>query len=219
MFQPVAFREERAELMHDLIRHHPFGTLLSSIGGNLAADHLPFVLDANSARLGALNAHVSAGNPLARGQRTGVDVLAVFQGPQSYISPSWYPSKAAHGKVVPTWNYVAVHAHGVLRLRKDEDWLLGHLDELTRGHESDRAVPWSVSDAPRDFIGRQLRGLVGLEIEITELQGVWKASQNKTAEDVGGVAAGLRQVGTPESSAMAALVSRLGFRRLGTQEP
>ena len=219
MFQPHVFREDRPAVMHDLIRRYPFGMLVSSVTGDLAADHLPFVLHEGGNRLGALHGHIGVGNPIVRSACHPCDVLTVFQGPQGYVSPSWYPSKATHGKVVPTWNYVVVHARGVLRLRKDQDWLLGHLDDLTQMQESARAAPWSVSDAPRDFIARQLRGLVGLEIEITELEGVWKASQNKTVEDAAGVAAGLREADDRESSAMATLVSRLGARRPGTQGP
>jgi transcriptional regulator len=220
MQQPAVFHEDRPEILHDFIERNSFAMLVTVQGDEPAADHLPLHLKKVGAEGRAvLQGHLAAVNRLGRTTEVPRHALAVFQGAQSYISPSWYPSKAAHGKVVPTWNYVAVHARGLLRLHKDEDWLLRHLDELTRRHESARPVPWSVSDAPREFIARQLRGLVGLEIEITGLQGVWKASQNKTAEDAAGVAAGLRQVDAPQSSAMAALVSMLGNRRPGTQEP
>lgn len=207
MFQPQVFREDRAEVMRDLIRQQPFGILVSSATGDLAADHLPFVLHDDDKPLGTLHGHIGAGNPLIRQANDRCEVLTIFQGPQSYISPSWYPSKAAHGKVVPTWNYVVVHARGLLRVRREHDWLLQHLDDLTRQHEGARPDPWSVSDAPEDFIQRQLRGLVGFEIAITDLQGTWKLSQNKTADDAAGVVEGLREIADEEKSAMAALVT------------
>lgn len=193
MFQPSIFREDRIAVMHDLMRQYPFATLVYSDAGSAKADHIPFVLDAEVGDMGVLKGHLGAGNPLVRRTDSPKHVLVVFQGPQTYVTPSWYASKMEHGKVVPTWNYVVVHARGTLGIRRDTTWLLQHLIDLTVEHERDRPTPWAVSDAPEDFVTRQLRGLVGLEIQITELAGTWKVSQNKNTADRIGVEEGLRR--------------------------
>ena len=217
MFQPPVFREDRVEVMHALMREHPFATLVSSATGTLTADHVPLVLHAEAGSgaggNGLLRGHLAAGNPLVRGapKRAGeatIDVLAIFQGPQSYVTPSWYASKREHGKVVPTWNYVVVHARGRLRLVRETGWMLAHLRELTARHESHRPEPWAVEDAPSDFVARQLKGLVGFEIELKELSGTWKVSQNKGEADRRGVEAGF--AADPERASMAALVRERG---------
>jgi transcriptional regulator len=206
MFQPNIFREDRVEVMHALMRERPFATLVSLQEDGLCADHVPLVLHADGDGLGCLRGHVAVKNPLGRCADPR-DVLVVFQGPQTYVTPKWYPSKKEHQKVVPTWNYAVVHARGVLRLRTDAAWLLEHLHALTDRNEAARAEPWAVTDAPEDFIERQLRALLGFEIEITELSGVWKVSQNKNERDRDGVIAGLGAEGTAETAEMARLVS------------
>ncbi|WP_349370141.1 FMN-binding negative transcriptional regulator [Salinarimonas sp.] len=206
MFQPSTFREDRVEVMHALISERPFATLVTMQEDGLCADHVPLVLHAEEGGPGRLRGHVAAKNPLSR-CADPIDVLAVFQGPQRYISPAWYPSKQEHGKVVPTWNYAVVHARGRLRLQTDAAWLRAHLGALTDRSEAGRAKPWAVSDAPEDYVERQLRGLIGFEIEITALSGVWKVSQNKTDRDREGVLAGLGGEGTPEAAEMARLVA------------
>lgn len=208
MFQPPVFREDRPEVMRAMMRAHPFATLVSAAAGPLAADHVPLVLVEGDDGSDRLQGHLAAGNPLCRAGADETPVLAVFQGPQAYVTPGWYPSKRAHGKVVPTWNYVAVHARGRLRLVRDAAWLMRHLHALTDRHESERAQPWAVSDAPEDFVARQLRGLVGFEIAVDDLQGTWKVSQNKAPADREGVAAGFAD----EANPMAALVKERAVR-------
>lgn len=205
MFQPPVFREERTGVMHALMRAHPFATVVSSARGQLNADHVPLVLHAEDPEaLGTLRGHFAAANPLVRDGGPEDEVLAVFQGPQRYISPGWYPSKHEHGKAVPTWNYAVVHARGTLQLIRDEDWLLSHLEALTNTHETGRAQPWRVHDAPKDYIAKQMRALAGFEIRITALEGKWKVSQNKSEADRQGVAEGL--AAEPGGAAMAQLV-------------
>lgn len=197
MFQPPIFREDRTEVMHALMREHAFATIVSSATGALTADHMPLVLHDEVGERGVLRGHVAAGNPLWRETRDldAIEVLAIFQGPQTYVHPGWYASKAEHGKVVPTWNYVVAHARGSLRFIRETEWLLDHLHALTDRHESHRPVAWKVSDAPADFVTRQLKGLVGFEITIEALEGTWKVSQNKSEADRQGVEVGLRAEG------------------------
>lgn len=206
MFQPPVFREDRADVMHMLMRAHPFATLVSNAAGTLTADHVPLVLHDEEGERGVLRGHLGAGNPLVRQMTDDIEVLAIFHGAQSYVTPGWYPSKQEHGKVVPTWNYVVVHARGRLRLDRRPEWLLRHLHDLTAQHESDRPEPWAVTDAPADFVARQLKGLVGFEIAIAELQGTWKVSQNKAPADRQGVETGFAAETDLERRAMAALV-------------
>ncbi len=206
MFQPPIFREERTDVMQALMREHPFATVVSSATGTLTADHVPLVLHGDQGERGLLRGHVAAGNPLFRETDEAFEVLTIFHGPQSYVTPSWYASKREHGKVVPTWNYVVVHARGTLRFVRESDWLLAHLHDLTTQHESHRSAAWAVSDAPHDFVARQLKGVVGFEIEIADLAGTWKVSQNKNAADREGVETGLRGENGPQKASVSELV-------------
>ena len=206
MYQPDSFREDRTEVLHDLIRAHPFATLVTHEGGALAADHLPLLFEPRPGGHGTLLGHLAAANPLCRTGATETAALVVFQGPQAYISPSWYPSKAEHGKVVPTWNYAVVHAEGRLRFHRDPEWLHAQVSALTARHEAGREAPWAVTDAPADFVERQLRGIVGIEIAIDSIAGKWKVSQNRPPADRKGVIAGLERTASPGSQAMASLV-------------
>ncbi len=206
MFQPSVFREDRREVLHDLITSNPFATLFASAAGALSADHIPLVLHPDLSPHGTLRGHVAVANPLHRETSGDFDVLVVFQGPQAYVTPSWYPSKQEHGKVVPTWNYVVAHAHGRLQFRDDPDWLMAHLEALTRMQEDGRPTPWAPSDAPDDFMARQLRALVGIEIEIEKLTGTWKVSQNKDVVDRNGVVNGLASENTRLAADVADLV-------------
>ncbi len=205
MFQPPIFREERQDVMQELIVAHPFATVVASATGCLTADHVPLVLKSTSDK-SHLQGHIAASNPLFRETQDPFEVLTIFQGPQTYVTPSWYASKQEHGKVVPTWNYVVVHVRGELRFTREPEWLLRHLNDLTSQHESHRAEPWAVSDAPSDFVQRQLRGLVGFEISIKDMQGTWKVSQNKTLKDWTGVKAGLERETAPDAAEIARLV-------------
>jgi transcriptional regulator len=197
MYLPSHFEEKRPEILDEMVRAHPLGLLVTQdAAGELAANTIPFLLDADPAGgPGILRAHVARANPLWREARGDVDSLVVFQGPQAYISPSFYPSKAEHGKVVPTWNYVMVQARGKLRAIDDPEWLRTLVTRLTERHESPRAQPWAVADAPADYITTMLRAIVGIEIVLTALTGKWKVSQNRSAADREGVARGLAHAG------------------------
>lgn len=211
MFQPPVFREERHSVMRDLIRAHPFATIVASATGCLTADHVPLVLKTGQ-DTHSLQGHIAVANPLFRSTDDPFDVLTIFQGPQTYVTPSWYATKHEHGKVVPTWNYVVVHARGQLRFTQETGWLLRHLADLTHQHESHRAEPWAVTDAPSDFVHRKLRGLVGFEIGIEHMQGTWKVSQNKELKDWTGVKAGLEADPSPDAARIAQLVGERARR-------
>mgnify|MGYP001765940680 CR=1 FL=1 len=207
MYRPVHFREDRPEVLARMLEAHPLGLLIRAHEGMPVADPVPFLLDGEAAAGGRLIAHVARANPLVREAGDGRPVLVVFQGPQAYVSPSWYPSKAEHGRVVPTWNYVVVQARGVLRLVDDPAFKRSVVEKLTLRHETGRPDPWSVDDAPPEFVEAQLRAVVGVEIAISAIEGKWKTSGNRAAADRAGVAAGLAERG---DAAMAALVSAAG---------
>ncbi len=209
MYQVAAFREERIDVMHALIRAHPLAVLVTSAGGSLEANHLPLLIDPVPSPRGTLRGHVARANPLWRQLHEG-DVLAVFQGPQVYVTPSWYPEKRASGKVVPTWNYAVVHARGPLVIHDDSDWLRDLVSRLTNQQEAGRAQPWGITDAPADYIERMLGAIVGIEIPISRIEGKWKVSQNRTDADRAGVAGGLAQLADPQAQAMALLVKEFG---------
>lgn len=207
MYLPKHFEETRTDVMHQLVRAHPLGLLITLSGGQAQANSIPFMIDATRGPHGTLVAHVARANPLWR-EAALTSVLAVFQGPQAYVSPSGYASKAEHGKVVPTWNYVMVQARGRLRAIEDPQELHALVSRLTDTHEHRRAAPWAVSDAPADYIAATLRGIVGIEIPIESLTGKWKVSQNRSAADRDGVARLLEQ--EPGGAAMAAQVRSPG---------
>ena len=218
MYLPGHFAQTRIEPLHELIRAHPLGMLITLADAGLQANSIPFLIDAAPApsgkQFGTLRGHVARANPLWRETRGDVEALVVFQGPQAYISPSMYPTKAATGEVVPTWNYVTVQARGLLRVHDDPAWVRGIVERLTQTHEAARPVPWAVSDAPADYIETMLRAIVGIEIELTALQGKWKVSQNRDAVDRHGVVYGLEQQalsrGDAQAAAMAPWVARGG---------
>ena len=204
MYLPSHFAESRVEVLHALMRERPFATLVTQGKAGPGADHLPLHLAPD----GRLQGHVARANPLWR-DAAGSDVLAIFHGPQAYVTPSWYATKREHGRAVPTWNYVVVHARGRLRAVEDVAWLRQQLDDLVERHESGFDHPWRVDDAPADYIEKMLAAIVGIEIEITGLSGKWKISQNQPAINREGVVAGLRQLGSPDSLAMATLVDAI----------
>ncbi len=194
MYLPKHFEQSDAQQLRSLMREHPLATLVSTGADGLSADHVPLEYDADAGPHGTLLGHVARANPLWQ-QAHGQAVLAVFSGPQAYISPSWYATKAITHKVVPTWNYQVVHAHGVLEAVEDAAWLHGFVSRLTRQHEAARAEPWAVSDAPADYVQQMLRAIVGIRIPLTRLVGKWKISQNRDAADRQGVARGLGATG------------------------
>jgi transcriptional regulator len=204
MYLPAHFREERVEVLHRLIQQHSLATLVTLGVDGLIANHLPLILDPEPAPLGILRGHVSKANAQWHDSLPDVPALAIFQGPAAYISPSWYATKQETGRVVPTYNYAVVHAHGPLLTYDDPSRLERHLRALTSQHEASLPTPWSIDDAPADFFQGQLKGIVGIEIPIQRLEGKWKVSQNRTAADRQGAALGLRASGSP---AMADLIS------------
>lgn len=206
MYHVPKFHEDRIEILHALMTAHPFATLVTTGPDGPVANHMPLVLHRDAGPHGTLRGHVARPNPLSGNHDPATAALAIFQGPDSYISPAWYPAKQVHGKVVPTWNYAVVHARGPLRFVEDQDWLRAHLEELTNRQEHDRPEPWAVGDAPDDFIARMLKGIVGIELLIEQLVGKWKVSQNRGDEDRAGVARGLREERSGSGEAMARLV-------------
>ena len=207
MYNPPHFREERTEVLHQLIREHALAALVTLGPEGLIANHVPLILDPDAGPLGTLRGHLSRMNSQWRDSLSDVPALAIFQGPSAYITPSWYPTKDATGKVVPTYNYVVVHAHGPLQTYDDPQLLERNVRALTEQHEAAFARQWSVDDAPADFIQAQLKAIVGIEIPISRLEGKWKVSQNRVPEDRQGVVDGLRESGDPASLAMADRVS------------
>lgn len=193
VYLPKQFEETRIEVLHDLVRAHPLGALVVLGPQGLIANHLPFELVPEPAPFGTLRCHVSRANLVWRDHSKEVDALAIFQASQAYITPAWYASKREDGKVVPTWNYAVVHAHGRLRAIEDSEWLRGLVTRLTDRFEGGRDEPWKVTDAPAEFVDKQLRGIVGLEMTVAKLIGKWKMSQNRSAEDRDGVVRGLRE--------------------------
>lgn len=208
MYVPSHFEETRIEVLHQLVHEHSLGALVTLGSDGLDANHIPFELDADPAPLGTLRAHVARGNPVWRDFSKDIDALVVFQGPQAYITPSWYQTKRETGKVVPTYNYIVVHAHGPMRVVEDPGWLRALVERLTNRYEAARPVPWKVADAPDVFVEKQLRAIVGLEIPIKRLVGKWKVSQNRPEADREAVVQGLREMGDADALAMANWVER-----------
>jgi transcriptional regulator len=193
------------EALFSLMASHPLGAWVCHGRDGLVANHVPFLLDRSRGPLGTLIGHVSRVNPVWH--ELASPCVVMFHGPQAYITPGWYAGKAEHGQVVPTWNYVVAHAHGMARAIQDRDGLLDLLNRLTDVHEARQAVPWRVGDAPASFIDRMLRGIVGIEIPIDRLEGKLKASQDEAMPDRLGTVLGLQARPCGEAQAMAALVA------------
>ncbi|VVE37502.1 transcriptional regulator [Pandoraea communis] len=209
MYLPTPFAESRLDVLHDLIRMHPLGLLVSAGEQGLAADPIPFLVSPGEGEFGTLRAHLARANPHAQALQGVGDCLIVFTGPQGYITPSWYAAKAEHGKVVPTWNYAAVHAWGKPRVIDDAAWLLRFVGDLTQSQEQARTAPWAVEDAPADFVDGLLRAVVGVEIPIRRIEGKFKMSQNRPMPDRVGVVEGLRAEGAMNEP-LAALIAQRG---------
>jgi len=210
MYRPNAFREDRLETLQALVRAHPLGTLITAggEGRGLIANLVPFIL-VEGGEKGILRAHIARANDQVEALRSGAETLVVFQGPEAYITPSWYAAKQEHGRVVPTWNYVVVQARGTPRVIEDADWIRAQIGALTASQEGRRAEPWHVSDAPDSYIGGLIRAIVGIEIPLASFEGKWKVSQNQSAIDRKGVEEGLTQGGLGE---MARLVAERGSK-------
>jgi transcriptional regulator len=209
MYLPPLFAETRVETLHDLMRACPLATVVTLSADGLNANHLPFHLSQETGPFGTLRGHVARSNPMLSDLVQKVEALAVFQGPDSYITPSWYATKQETGKVVPTWNYAVVHAYGTLRVVDDAVWVRNLVEALTTEQEAPFTNRWSVSDAPQEFVGQRLGAIVGIEMVITRLIGKWKVSQNQPVQNQIGVVQGLRALGDSGASAMAGLVEKL----------
>jgi transcriptional regulator len=203
MYVPRHFAEERTEVLHAAIQRAEFGTLVTLGTEGLIATHLPLVLEPAAGRLGTLYGHVARANPQWRDLVGDVQALAMFLGPHAYVSPGWY---ATQTKVVPTWNYLAVHAYGPLRIYDDPVRLRTHVELLTRRQESARDEPWQVAGQPEDYLGSMLKAIVGVEIPIQRLEGKWKMSQNRPEADRLGAIDGLSASENPTEQAVAAIM-------------
>lgn len=207
MYTPPAFREDDPQELHAIMRAARLSTLVTATDAGLMATPLPFILDETEGEHGTLYGHLARANGQWNTPATG-EALVIFAGPDAYVTPSWYAAKREHGKVVPTWNYTAVHAHGPVEFFEDEERLLEAVTRLTRLHEEERTAPWAVSDAPPPFIRSQLKGIVGVRIPVTRLEGKRKLSQNRSAEDRAGVAEGLAQSENAGDRAIADMIPR-----------
>lgn len=210
MYLPAHFNETRTDVLHALMRAHPLSTLVTLCNSGLVANHVPVQTLDDPAPLGTIRGHIARANPLWREYRSETQALAIFQGPQVYISPSFYPSKAKTGEVVPTWDYAVVHASGTLRFIDDAEWLRNFVSGLTNTHETPRSQPWKIDDAPAAYIDKMLRLIVGFEFSIVSLAGKWKVSQNRPQEDRQGVIRHLQAAGDADSHEIAAMLDSLG---------
>ena len=192
MYIPEHFKPMREEDLHALIHDHPLGVLVTHGEGGFDANHIPFELDLKEGRPGTLRAHVARANPVWQEVRNGDEVLVIFRAEQAYVSPNWYPSKHENHKSVPTWNYSVVHAHGKIAIRDDEHYVRGVVAGLTHHHEASQPQPWKMSDAPKDYIAAMIKAIVGIEVEVTQLTGKFKLSQNREARDLLGAVDGLK---------------------------
>lgn len=209
MYQPPHNEEQREEVIHQLIRRFPLGLLISSGQQGILANPIPFVLHVGSSAPTVLECHVAIANPQWREFESGAPCLVVFQGPQAYVTPNWYPAKREHGKVVPTWNYVIVQARGTARTVSDRDWYLRHLNELTDQSEASIGQNWKLSDAPDSYVDSLMKGIKGIRVEVTELVGKWKTSQNRSREDRLGVVDGLSRQGGEAADVASVMRSQL----------
>lgn len=193
MYCPSAFRQDDLATLHQQIQASGLALLSSAGEQGLQASHLPLLLEPHEGEFGTLYGHFARANPHWRDLATGAEALVVFSGADGYVHPGWYPAKAEHGKVVPTWNYIAVHAWGQAEVFDDPERLLRLVSRLSDRHEQGRARPWAVSDAPRAYIDAMLRAIVGFALPIRRIEGKWKLSQNRSAGDQAGVRAGLAE--------------------------
>jgi transcriptional regulator len=207
LYIPAQFAEQRIDVLHALMRAQPLATLVAMSEGGLVANHVPMRISSEPEPWGMLRGHVARANPLWKEYRADVEALAIFQGPQTYISPALYPSKQTTGEVVPTWNYVVVHARGTLRFIHEADWLRDFVAGLTDEHEAPRAQPWKMTDAPAAYLEKMLGMIVGFELSISSISGKWKLGQNRTAADRQGLVQGLQHSDDPDAQALASLLA------------
>jgi transcriptional regulator len=209
LYNPPAFKVAETDVLHDHIDRAGLVTLVSVGTEGPLVSHLPLLLDRREGSLGRLVGHLARANPQLKQSDLSREAVAVFHGPDAYVSPTWYASKREHGRVVPTWNYAVVHARGRLALFDDPDRLLAVVRRLTERHETGIERPWSVNDAPKEFIAAQLKGIVGIELMITSLEGKHKLSQNRPAADQEGVIEGLKGRGDAGDRAVAEMMEQI----------
>lgn len=210
MYRVKQFEEPRVEVMHALMREYPLATLVTYGRGGMNANPIPLLLAQEPGPYGVLRGHVARANPLWQSFDPSVETLAVFHGPDAYVSPNWYPSKRENGRVAPTWNYACVHAYGTLQVIDDRDWLRALLSDLSDVHEASSPEPWQLTDAPADYLDKLLGAVVGVEIGLSRLEGKWKMSQNQPAANQAGVVGGLTALGSEEALTVAQLVRECG---------
>jgi len=208
MYNPGHFQQDDRHEIEKLMTQHPLATLVTVSSKGIRASHIPLLYVGSGSGPGVLRGHMAKANPQWSDVIPSVHALAIFNGPEHYITPNWYRSTTEHGRVVPTWNYVVVHAQGPLRVIQDREWLKQNVSDLTAVHEAAFPNPWKLESAPDGFIDQMLNAIVGIEIAIESLEGKWKASQNRPDADRAGVIAGLRELGTPEADRMAENVAR-----------
>ncbi len=207
MYRPDHFRVDDLPMMHALMRARPLVALVSGGPEGLYASHLPTVLK-DDGPYGAVEFHLARANPHWKQLAERDEALMIFQGPEGYITPNWYPSKAEHAKVVPTWNYAAVHAYGRAEVMQDKDWIRSHVAELTAQQERSELQPWALTDAPETYIAAMVRGIVGFRLVISRLEGKWKMSQNREMQDRAGVVEGLAKRAQGDDPEIAKIVQR-----------
>jgi transcriptional regulator len=208
MYVPKHFEVTDVKVIHELIRDYPLATLVMMSANGLNANHIPMHLTATPEPYGTLRGHVARANPLLGDIEQQAESLAIFHGPNAYITPSWYETKKEHGKVVPTWNYVVVHVYGILQIVDKPDWLRAQLETLTDQNEAQFSGPWAVDDAPTEFTEKLLESIVGIEMKITQLLGKWKVSQNQPLQNRDGVIQGLNASNQVDATKMAGLVRK-----------
>ena len=206
MYVPRAFAVDDIQILHQQMQASPLPVLVTHASQGLHASHVPLLLDPDEGPYGTLYGHLARANPHGKALAQGTETLVIFAGEQAYISPSFYPSKAEHGKTVPTWNYLAVHAYGTAEVFDDAERLLALVSRLSNKHEAGRPAPWAVSDAPGDYIDSMLKAIVGFRLPITRLEGKRKLSQNRDAADQAGVRQGLLANSNPQDHALAHLM-------------
>jgi transcriptional regulator len=206
MYNPAAFKEDDTARLHQLMADTRLAILVTHDENGLQASHLPLLLSSEQGLNGTLFGHLARANPQWRALQNGAEAMVIFPGADAYVSPAFYPAKAEHGKVVPTWNYVAVHAYGVAEVFSDAPRLLEVVTGLTDKHEAGRAAPWAVADAPADYIEKMLGAIVGFALPIARLEGKRKLSQNRSAEDINGVREGLSASGDAKDRELAQLM-------------
>ena len=209
MHIPKKFRQEDTNKLIALIRDFPFATLIGSNESGAHVMHLPLLIKSEDGQSYSLNGHIAKVNPFWQQIKQGDNVVAVFHGSNCYISPNHYPTKLEHGKAVPTWNYVVVHAEGNIKFRHDKEWLYTHIDELSQQHEQKSEKPWSINDAPEDYIQKMLPAIVGIEISINNIEGKWKLSQNQPEKNQQGVIQGLMDSKNPNAQAIVKMMLSL----------